>query len=342
MFFFFSYFGSMQRIITLAQFLFFSFILNAQAEITFENPIMYIDMINYGSANEFTFKYKNTGNKPLLVSHAQTSGGGLMWWRDAKKQDSIMPGEFGYIRFKYDTKRLGTIWKTGSVYSNAKNGVATITLRGFIKPVPIAHAPETSHHFGSVNAGSKLHYEFELINKGAAPLIISKISYLKGCTASFSTEKIENFEKSILTMEVETKDRTKHINEKFMVYTNADSLPIVFSLKAEVKYSPLKIDTAYFNDLLRKDYFMMKIENKSKDTLAIYSAYFVPTKSTEAEIQFQILDSSFLIPPFTKREILIKASIPDSFIYGFEKTIGLRTINTRTNENFWNNMNLQF
>lgn len=332
----------MLRIITLAKFLFFSFMVNAQAEITFENPIMYIDTINYGSANEFTFKYKNTGNKPLLVSLAQTSGGGLIWWSDDKKQDSIMPGECGYIRFKYDTKRVGTIWKSAYVYSNAKNGVATITLRGFIKPVPIAHTPETSHHFGSVNAGSKLHYEFELINKGPAPLVISKISYSKGCTAYFSSEKIENFEKSILTMEVATKDKTKQIDEKFMVYTNADSLPLVFSLKAEVKYSPLKIDTAYFNDRLRKDYFMMQVENKSKDTLEIYSAYFFPTKNAEAQIQFRILDSSFLILPFTKREILIKASIPNSFIYGFDQTIGLRTINKRTNENFWNNISLQF
>ena len=54
-----------------------------------------------------------------------------------------MPGKSGVIKVKYDTQRVGPIYKTVTINSNAKSGTQTISIKGSIeaKPVEVAFPP---------------------------------------------------------------------------------------------------------------------------------------------------------------------------------------------------------
>ncbi len=63
------------------------------------------------------FTFRNTGQKPLVLSKVRTSCGCTTpYW----PKKPIMPGRTGEINIEYDTHRIGNFQKTITVYSNAK------------------------------------------------------------------------------------------------------------------------------------------------------------------------------------------------------------------------------
>mgnify|MGYP002063185881 CR=1 FL=1 len=72
------------------------------------------------------FKFKNTGNAPLIVSDVKSSCGCTI---PKKPKDPIMPGESGEIEVKYDTKRVAPIRKTVTVISNADTTMQRLVTR---------------------------------------------------------------------------------------------------------------------------------------------------------------------------------------------------------------------
>ncbi|MCC5918994.1 MAG: DUF1573 domain-containing protein [Cryomorphaceae bacterium] len=114
-----------------------SFGVSAQAngpEITFEETT-----IDYGTIPEKAdgtriFKFRNTGNEPLIIERAQGSCGCTVpeWPREP-----IMPGQSSTIKVTYDTKRIGRISKSVKIYSNASNtdaqGTTTLRIIGEVK-----------------------------------------------------------------------------------------------------------------------------------------------------------------------------------------------------------------
>ena len=99
------------------------------------------------------FKIKNVGKSPLTVTNVQGQCGCTSTSFDGKPgwpQEPILPGKSGVIKVKYDTQRVGGIYKTVSVNSNAKSGTQTLTIKGNIeaKPVDVAF-PENKQATGA-------------------------------------------------------------------------------------------------------------------------------------------------------------------------------------------------
>jgi len=114
----------------------------AATAITFAQNIEFETLeINYGSivkgANGVReFKFKNTGNAPLIIQHAQGSCGCTV---PDYPREPIMPGESKVIRVSYDTQRVGDFTKTVALTSNSKdNQSTTLTIRGTVLPEPNA------------------------------------------------------------------------------------------------------------------------------------------------------------------------------------------------------------
>jgi hypothetical protein len=84
--------------------------------------------ITDGEKVEFSFRFKNTGNKPLIVSNATASCGCTV---PEKPEEPIKPGETGFIKVVFDSKgRVGDAHKEVTVTSNAYPAFPLLALKG--------------------------------------------------------------------------------------------------------------------------------------------------------------------------------------------------------------------
>jgi len=81
-----------------------------------------------GEKVEYSFRFKNTGSKPLVVLNATASCGCTV---PQKPERPILPGEIGFIKVVFDTKgRVGPAHKTITVTSNANPEFPPLELTG--------------------------------------------------------------------------------------------------------------------------------------------------------------------------------------------------------------------
>ena len=109
---------------------FFTITLSAQekmAKIKFETTVIDYGTIEKGADGIRVFKFKNTGNAPLVVSAVKSSCGCTV---PKKPEAPILPGEDGEIQVKYDTKRVNPIRKTITVTSNADTPIVALKIKG--------------------------------------------------------------------------------------------------------------------------------------------------------------------------------------------------------------------
>ncbi len=112
-----------------------SFNVNAQTKkvkapiIKFEKTVHDYGTINKNANGDCDFKFKNTGNEPLILSDVIPSCGCTIpdW-----PKSPIMPGKTAVIKIKFDTNRTGSFSKTISVISNATEDRITLTVKGNI------------------------------------------------------------------------------------------------------------------------------------------------------------------------------------------------------------------
>ena len=97
------------------------------AKIEFETTVIDYGTIEKGSNGLRVFKFKNTGNAPLVVSSVKSSCGCTV---PKKPEAPILPGESGEIEVKYDTKRVNPIRKTITVTSNAETPTVALKMKG--------------------------------------------------------------------------------------------------------------------------------------------------------------------------------------------------------------------
>jgi len=61
-----------------------------------------------------------------------------------------LPGKSDVIKVKYDTNRIGAIYKTVTVTSNAKSGNVILTIKGNVEAKPVEQAfPENAKPAGA-------------------------------------------------------------------------------------------------------------------------------------------------------------------------------------------------
>ena len=100
-----------------------------QAKIEFKTETIDYGEIVKGSNGIRVFEFTNTGDAPLIITRVYSSCGCTI---PKKPEAPIMPGEKGIIEVKYDTERLGPIRKTITVYSNAKESIKAIKIKGLV------------------------------------------------------------------------------------------------------------------------------------------------------------------------------------------------------------------
>jgi hypothetical protein len=90
--------------------------------------------IKQGDNGECVFKFTNNGKEPLVITSCMGSCGCTV---PQCPTAPILPGKSGEIKVKYDTNRVGGIYKTVTVNSNAKSGVTTLTIKGNVEAKPV-------------------------------------------------------------------------------------------------------------------------------------------------------------------------------------------------------------
>mgnify|MGYP000173923421 CR=1 FL=1 len=95
--------------------------------------------IENGTPVETVFKYTNTGNSMLVVSNVKSTCGCTV---PSYPKEPIMPGESGYIKVKYDTKRVGPFTKYVTLTTNATSNTSTrLKITGTVEaeaaPIPV-------------------------------------------------------------------------------------------------------------------------------------------------------------------------------------------------------------
>lgn len=101
----------------------------AGAKIEFKDEVIDYGTIEKGADGVRKFEFTNTGTQPLIISRVYSSCGCTI---PKKPEDPILPGQTGEIEVKYDTKRVGPIRKTVSVYSNAGPVPFPLKIKGTI------------------------------------------------------------------------------------------------------------------------------------------------------------------------------------------------------------------
>ena len=122
----------MKKISTLLFISLFSISIYAQdkvAKIEFESETIDYGTIEKGSDGVRVFKFKNTGDAPLIVSDVKSSCGCTV---PKKPTEPILPGENGEIEVKYDTNRVNPIRKTITVTSNAVTKTVALKIKGTV------------------------------------------------------------------------------------------------------------------------------------------------------------------------------------------------------------------
>jgi len=107
-------------------------------------PVMEFEAttVDYGSIEQGAdpyrvFKFKNTGEEPLVIKHAKGSCGCTV---PTYPKEPILPGETGEIKVRYDTNRVGPFNKTVTLTTNAVDERMTLIIKGKVEK----KAPEPS------------------------------------------------------------------------------------------------------------------------------------------------------------------------------------------------------
>ena len=106
------------------------------AAFKFESEVLDYGTIENASDGNRTFKFKNIGTEPLIISNAKGSCGCTTpeW-----PKEPIAPGASAEIKVHYDTKRTGNFTKTVTLTSNAVEATKVLTIKGKVKAP--AHDP---------------------------------------------------------------------------------------------------------------------------------------------------------------------------------------------------------
>jgi hypothetical protein len=106
------------------------FTAQAQAKIEFKSETIDYGNIAKDSNGVRVFEFTNTGDAELVISDVKSSCGCTV---PEKPKGPIAPGASGEIKVKYDTKRVGPIRKTITVYSNATEPIKALKIKGIVE-----------------------------------------------------------------------------------------------------------------------------------------------------------------------------------------------------------------
>jgi hypothetical protein len=111
-------------------------------EIKFDMETIDYGTIDYDANTLREFKFKNTGKAPLIINNVQVSCGCTNV--DGWSKEPVAPGKTSTFKVKYDSKRVGKFDKKITVTSNSKTPSTVLTIKGEVKPAPVAPGTTTT------------------------------------------------------------------------------------------------------------------------------------------------------------------------------------------------------
>jgi archaellum component FlaG (FlaF/FlaG flagellin family) len=166
----------------------------AQGILTFEKETHEFGNLTEGVQATYAFKFKNTGNQPVVISNVQPSCGCTTpdWTKEP-----ILPGKSGMVKAVYNSSgRPGAFHKAITVTSNASTPTQVLFIKGSVlekAAVKVEYTPEekarsprlsllnTTHDFGKLEAGQKAQAQFKIKNTGKQPLTLQGIQAACNC-----------------------------------------------------------------------------------------------------------------------------------------------------------------
>lgn len=85
------------------------------------------------------FKYKNTGDAPLVITNIKSTCGCTVpedWSREP-----LAPGDSGQFSVKFNGSGANKVSKTITITANTEKGTEAVTITAFVKPDPNAKKP---------------------------------------------------------------------------------------------------------------------------------------------------------------------------------------------------------
>jgi hypothetical protein len=170
------------------------FAAQAQGVMTFEKELHEFGNVPEGTMATHEFKFKNTGNQPIVIATVQASCGCTTpdWTKTP-----VLPGKTGMVKAVYSSAgRPGVFNKTVTVTSNAATPNTTLTIKGTVlgaeevkaslTPAQKALAPRlvldrTTHDFGKMEAGQQPSARFTVKNMGKQDLLLGMITSPCNC-----------------------------------------------------------------------------------------------------------------------------------------------------------------
>jgi hypothetical protein len=230
-------------------FMFFSSWAFAQPEMTFVEDLHNFGKIQEGTVATHEFRFKNTGNQPLIINSVRASCGCTTPFYT---KEPVMPGKEGVITASYNSKnRPGAFHKSITVNSNAATPSYILYIKGdavketdpakLYTPEQLAKSPvivlaEKEIRAGKIEANQPIPLKIRVENRGSSKLIISSVHSSCRCVAYRASDEmmIEPGE----TKEVELRLQPPVaglIDNEVVVFSNDLRNPeVTFQLKAEV------------------------------------------------------------------------------------------------------------
>ena len=156
-------------------------VVQAQGILTFETESYDFGSITEGEKPTYTFRFTNTGDEAVTITHVQPSCGCTAPFYST---EPVPPNEMGEITVEYDSEgRPGDFNKTISVQAGgAANSYTTLRITGTVIPVNIQNGVAQGgvvfdadiHTFNELHAGDRAAHTFRMQNMGDRPLTISE------------------------------------------------------------------------------------------------------------------------------------------------------------------------
>lgn len=167
--------------------------LYAQGTLKFEKETHDFGKVAQGVPASYEFKFKNTGNQPVVISNVQASCGCTTpEWTNTP----VLPGKSGFIKASYNAAAMGTFNKSITVTSNGTNATQVLYIKGTVvdkaelkaalTPAQKAQSPraalgKVNHHFGKLESGQKAVTKVTVKNTGKQDLTIEGIQSACNC-----------------------------------------------------------------------------------------------------------------------------------------------------------------
>ena len=161
-----------------------SVVLLGQGEFKFEREVYDFGNIKEGEQAKYTFKFKNVGNEPILISGVKASCGCTT---PSWTKTPVLPGQEGEVTASYNSKnRPGSFHKSITITSNAATPSKVLRIKGYTEKdntglyteeqlanSPKVHVIDPEFNFGKVVKGQTLTRKFTIKNVGKGELNVT-------------------------------------------------------------------------------------------------------------------------------------------------------------------------